>query len=163
MRRDLREFGYCLVEAALSPEQLRTIRTRVVEQAEGERLAEVAFWYSGGAGSGLTTHATQFIPSLVNKGEVFPKMLCHDPSAIQAGPVLEQLLAETVGDDWVNGSFLAIIAGKGGQPQSLHQDGAFHPGGWSAVGPDGEVVTEPPLGMNQVFVLDDISFENGGT
>ena len=38
------------------------------------------------------------------------------PESAQAGPVLEQLLAETVGDDWVNGSFLAIIAGKGGCP-----------------------------------------------
>ena len=36
------EFGYCLVEDALSQEQLHTMRTRVLEQAEGERLAGIA-------------------------------------------------------------------------------------------------------------------------
>ena len=36
------EFGYCLVENALSQEPLHTMRTRVLEQAEGERLAGIA-------------------------------------------------------------------------------------------------------------------------
>ena len=85
MRKDFKAFGYCMVQDAFSPEQLKEVRTRVVEQAEGERMAGVAFWYSGGAGSGHTTHATQFVPTLVNKGEVFAKIICHEPEAIQGG------------------------------------------------------------------------------
>ena len=123
MRDDLRDFGYTLVQDALSAEQLAAVRTRLVDQAAGERAAGVAFWYSGGAGSGMTTHATQFVPTLVNKGEVFSKLLCHDPEAVQAGPLVEQLLSETVGPGWCVSSCLAIIAGKGGHPQSMHQDG----------------------------------------
>ena len=121
MRKDFKAFGYCMVQDAFSPEQLKEVRTRVVEQAEGERMAGVAFWYSGGAGSGHTTHATQFVPTLVNKGEVFAKIICHEPEAIQGGPVIEQILSETVGPGWCVTSFLSIIAGKGGHPQNLHQ------------------------------------------
>ena len=37
MRHDFKEYGYCLVQAAFSPEQLAVVRERVVEQAAGER------------------------------------------------------------------------------------------------------------------------------
>ena len=123
MRKDFKAFGYCMVQDAFNAEQLKEVRTRVVEQAEGERMAGVAFWYSGGAGSGHTTHATQFVPTLVNKGDVFAKIICHEPEAIQGGPVIEQILSETVGPGWCVTSFLSIIAGKGGHPQNLHQVG----------------------------------------
>ena len=75
---------------------------------------------------------------------------CGAQEAIQAGPLIEQLLAETVGPDWVVSSFLSIIAGKGGHPQTLHQDG-------------GVMMTETPLLVNQMFMLDDVNHRNGGT
>ena len=35
-KRDLDQFGYCLLESALSPEAATALRTRLVEQAEAE-------------------------------------------------------------------------------------------------------------------------------
>lgn len=85
----------------------------------------------------------------MNKGKVFGKIICHDPEALQGEPLIEQLLAETVGPDWVVTSFLSIIAGRGGHPQTLHQDG-------------GVMMTETPLLVNQMFMLDDVNHLNGG-
>jgi hypothetical protein len=42
LRKDLVKWGYCLVAEALSPSQLEAVRTRIYEQADGERLAGVA-------------------------------------------------------------------------------------------------------------------------
>jgi ectoine hydroxylase-related dioxygenase (phytanoyl-CoA dioxygenase family) len=139
-----------LIEEAFSKEQLSTIRTRVVEQAAGERLAGVGFHYAGGAGTGKTTHATQFVTSLANKGDCFRGFMEHDPAVVQAGPLIEQLLNETVGPDFIITSFISIIASRGGHPQSLHQD-------------SGELQTEAPLLCNHLVFLDDVNYFNGGT
>jgi len=37
LRRDFREWGYCLIEDATSPEQTRVLHERVAEQAAAER------------------------------------------------------------------------------------------------------------------------------
>ena len=150
LRNDFREFGYCLIEEAFSKEQLNTIRTRVVEQAAGERLAGVGFHYAGGAGTGKTTHATQFVTSLANKGACFRGFMEHDPAVVQAGPLIEQMLNETVGPDFIITSFISIIASQGGHPQSLHQD-------------SGALQTETPLLCNHLVFLDDVDYFNGGT
>ena len=150
LRNDFREFGYCLIEEAFSKEQLSTIRARVVEQAAGERLAGVGFHYAGGAGTGKTTHATQFVTSLANKGACFRGFMEHDPAVVQAGPLIEQILNETVGPDFIITSFISIIASQGGHPQSLHQD-------------SGALQTEAPLLCNHLVFLDDVNYFNGGT
>jgi len=151
LRNDFREFGYCLIEEALSKEQLSTIRTRVVEQAAGERLAGVGFHYAGGAGTGKTTQATQFIPCLVNKGDCFQGFMEHNPEVVQSGPLIEQLLNETVGSDFIITSFLSIIASQGGHPQSLHQDSSE------------QLQTGAPLLCNHLVFLDDVNYFNGST
>ncbi len=42
LRADILQWGYGLVEDALSQEQVARVRDRVLEQAEGERLAGIA-------------------------------------------------------------------------------------------------------------------------
>ena len=150
LRNDFREFGYCLVEDALSQEQLHTMRTRVVEQAEGERLAGIAHFLNASRDQVWDKDITQFVDCLVNKGDCFRGFIEHDPEFIQAGPLIEQLLHETVGEDFIIHSCLCIIARKGGRPQSLHQDNRFK-------------LNEAPLLTNHLLFLEDVGYLNGST
>ena len=150
LRNDFREFGYCLVEDALSQEQLHTMRTRVVEQAEGERLAGIAHFLNASRDQVWDKDITQFVDCLVNKGDCFRGFIEHDPEFIQAGPLIEQLVHETVGEDFIIHSCLCIIARKGGRPQSLHQDKGFK-------------LNEAPLLTTHLLYLEDVSYLNGST
>ena len=40
MRRDFKQWGFCLIEDAMSYEQCRAFRERVLDQGEGEKLAK---------------------------------------------------------------------------------------------------------------------------
>ena len=84
----------------------------------------------------------------------FAQCFCHDPKGVQAGPLIEQLVMETIGEGFIGSSFLGIVAYKNNQPQGLHQDqGVLHCGG----------VQEAPWSINTMYTLDDFSAENGGT
>jgi hypothetical protein len=144
MRHDLREWGYCLIEEGLSDAQCERLRTRLLEQAEGERLAGIEQQSPYG----------QYVYSLINKGECFAKCIEQDPEAVQAGPVIEQLMAETLGDGWICHAFLAHGADPGRWPQGLHIDqGALLP--W--------ITKEAPVLVNTMFILEDVNEVNGGT
>jgi hypothetical protein len=114
LRKDMKEWGYCIIHEALSAEQLARMQKRTADQAEGERLAGVADWTAGG---------NQQIHSILNKDpdSQFAQCMCHDPRGCQAGPLIEQLINETIGDGFIGSSFLGIIAHKHGMPQGLHQ------------------------------------------
>jgi hypothetical protein len=97
MRGDLRRWGYCLVAHALSVQQLSAMRCRLVEQAAAERQAGIGLWLNASArGSN-----TQFVTTLLNKGRVFEGALEFDPACVQAAPLLEQLLTEALGGDFL--------------------------------------------------------------
>ena len=86
MRRDLREWGYCLIEEGLSDTQHQRLKIRLLEQAEGERLAGIEQQSPYG----------QYVYSLINKGECFAGCIEQDPGAVQCGPVIEQIMDETL-------------------------------------------------------------------
>lgn len=153
LREDLKKWGYCLVEDGLSPAQLELHRTRVMEQADGERLAGVACYNGSPIPPGANVPNTQLVHCLVNKGPLFPKILEFDPEACQAGPLIEQLITETIGSDFLCSSFIAIIAGKNNLPQNMHQDQACQP----------HQSLDGPLSCNTMWLLDDFRKENGGT
>ena len=153
LRRDLEEYGYCLVSEALSAAQLATLRERVYEQAAGERAAGVATWMGTPPVPGETVTRTQFVPSLFNKGEQLCQCVAYDPAGVQGGPVIEQLISEAVGADFIIDSFNGIIANKHGLPQGLHMDQGAVP----------FMTAEAPLMCNQLYIMDDMSAENGGT
>ena len=144
MRGDFRRWGYCLVEDGLSPAQCTAFRERLYAQAEGERRA----------GVDMPTPSGQYVNSLVNKGECFARCIEQDPDAVQAGPVIEQLMDETLGKGWICHSFLANGADPGGYPQGLHIDQApllpFLP-------------RQAPALVNTMYIPQDVSEENGGT
>jgi ectoine hydroxylase-related dioxygenase (phytanoyl-CoA dioxygenase family) len=112
LRSDLVEWGYCIVEDAIAPDQVEAIRTRVLEQAEGERRARIA----------QKTPSGQNINCCVNKGRCFEGLIEHDPSVVQAGPLIEQLMTEALGPGWICTSLIAAMSLEGGVPQALHQD-----------------------------------------
>ena len=112
LRRDISQWGYCLIKDAMSPAQCERFRSRLMDQAAGERLAGIA----------QPTPSGQYVNTLINKGAVFAACIEQSPDAVQGGPVIEQLLDETLGKGWICHSFLANGADPGGYPQGMHID-----------------------------------------
>ncbi|AMK19577.1 MULTISPECIES: phytanoyl-CoA dioxygenase family protein [Sphingobium] len=141
-REDLKKFGYCLIKDVLSPDQLATVRQRLVDQAAAEEEAGVA-WWEGKAG-----HArgpTQRVWNLANKGQPFLDMLKL--------PIVDYFMRPALGDYYTVSNYLSVIAGPGNEPQQLHYD---QTGVQPAVG-------QFPVGMNILWFLDDVTEANGGT
>ncbi|MGB8862428.1 MAG: phytanoyl-CoA dioxygenase family protein [Ilumatobacteraceae bacterium] len=144
LRRDLYEWGFCLIEDGLSNEQCSRLRSRVADQAAAERALGIAYM----------VESQQHVWSLVNKGADFIGLLEHDPAAVQAGPMIERLLDETLGPGWNHFSLLANISYPGCHPQPMHQDQT-----WVA-----PIHTfDAPILVNTMYVLQDVDEHNGGT
>ena len=144
MRKDIKEWGFCLIEEAMSKEQCARFLDRLLEQAEGERLASVD----------QPTPSGQYINTLINKGEVFAQCIEQNPEAVQAGPVIEQIMDETLGKGWICHSFLSNGSDPGGYPQGLHIDqGPLLP--W--------VTEEAPALFNTMYIPQDVNEKNGST
>ena len=144
LRRDFYDWGYCLIEEALSVAQNDRIYRRVREQAQAERDMKIAY----------LSQSQQNLWSLVNKGDVFVKCMSHDTRVIQAGLLIEHLLDEMLGSGWQHLSYLANISFPGCYPQGMHQDQGL-------VG--SYIFLEAPVLVNTVYVLQDVDEINGGT
>ena len=141
LRRDFVKWGYCKIEDALSADQVATIRDRVLEQSEGERLAGIA----------QKTPSGQNINCCVNKGRCFELLIEQHPTAVQGGPLIEQLVTEALGQGWICTSLIASISIKGGVPQALHQD-------------QGNALdSRSPMTINILTAISDVDETNGGT
>ena len=66
---DFPQWGYCLIEDALSTEQCQAFLARLLEQAEGERQAGIDQQIPTG----------QYINTLINKGPMFAGCIEQDP------------------------------------------------------------------------------------
>ena len=143
-RRDLRKYGFCLIEDAMGEYQRSHMRHRLERQAEAERECGLA---------DMTPHF-HIMWTLVNKGDCFAKCIEFDPEWVQAGPMIEQLNTELLGPGNYAYSFASNIARPGSYPQTLHQDsGAIHP------------IQTPhaPVLVNTVYIMQDMNEVNGGT
>ena len=144
IREDFLEWGFTLIEDAMSEEQTNRFLKRLLEQAEGEKLAKVE----------NITPSGQYVNTLINKGKVFAMCIEQNPEAVQAGPLIEQLLNESLGKGWICHSFLANGSDPGGYPQGLHMDqGPLSP--W--------ITKEAPALVNTMYIPQDVNEENGGT
>jgi ectoine hydroxylase-related dioxygenase (phytanoyl-CoA dioxygenase family) len=149
-KADLDEFGYCLVEGALAPEQVAALRARVREQADLE-VADRTCWLDTGG-------ANQRVFHLLNKGQVFVDLVQHPLAMELMGHLLctpaqkVRLGREELGNEFLLSSVIANIAGPGGYRQELHSDQLFIPEPWtfSQVG-------------NIMWMLDDFTEEIGAT
>ena len=137
-RAELDAQGYCIVPGVLSPAEVAALKSRLVEQAEGERARGVAF-HDGGA-----SRPNQRMWMLLNKGRVFRDLMLH--------PIVEALMGHLLGADFLVSSFTANIAHPGGEPMVLHTDQGYV-GFW----------TPRPVVANIAWMLDDFTDENGGT
>jgi ectoine hydroxylase-related dioxygenase (phytanoyl-CoA dioxygenase family) len=141
LRRDMLKWGFCKVEDALSVEQVEVIRQRVLDQAEGERLAGIS----------QKTPSGQNINCCVNKGLCFEQFIEQHPSAVQGGALVEQLITEALGADWICTSLIGAISLKGGVPQALHQDQS------------NALDARSPMSVNILTPVTDVDEVSGGT
>ena len=144
IRKDFKKWGYALIEDGMSKDQCKLFIQRLLEQAEGEKLA----------GVNSITPSGQYVHTLINKGEMFRGCIEQDPSHVQAGVLIENFLNETLGKGWICHSFLANGAEKGYYPQVLHLD-------QSPLSP--WVTEEAPALVNTLYIPQDVNEVNGGT
>jgi len=141
LRHDMLTWGYCKVADAMSPDQVQTMLRRVLDQAEGERLAGIA----------QKTPSGQNVNGCINKGACFAGMIEQHPDVMQGGALVEQLCKEAMGDGFICTSLIASMSLQGGVPQALHQD-------------QGNALdSRHPMSVNILTPLTDIDATNGGT
>ena len=144
LRKDIHQWGYCLIKDALSDRQNQVIYRRVVAQAQAEREMGIAYM----------SKAQQNLWSLVNKGAVFLRCMTHDTEVLQAGLLIEKILDEMLGIGWHHLSYLANISFPGCHPQGMHQDQGLA-GSYKFL--------QAPILVNTVYILQDVNEVNGGT
>ena len=144
IRKDFKKWGYALIEDGMSKDQCHLFIERLLEQAQGEKLA----------GVNSITPSGQYVHTLINKGEMFRGCIEQNPSHVQAGVLIENFLNETLGTGWICHSFLANGAEKGYYPQVLHLD-------QSPLSP--WITEEAPALVNTLYIPQDVNEENGGT
>jgi ectoine hydroxylase-related dioxygenase (phytanoyl-CoA dioxygenase family) len=137
-RGELDDQGYCIIPNVLSRPEIAALKSRLTEQAEGERARGVAFHDGGPA------RPNQRVWMLMNKGRVFRDLMLH--------PIVEALMGHLLGPDFLVSSFTANIAQPGGEPMVLHTDQGYV-GFW----------TPRPVVANIAWMLDDFTEANGGT
>ena len=141
LRHYMLTWGYCKVADAMSQAQVRTMLQRVLDQAEGERMAGIA----------QKTPSGQNVNGCINKGACFAGMIEQHPDVMQGGPLVEQLCKEAMGDGFICTSLIASMSLHGGVPQALHQD-------------QGNALdSRHPMSVNILTPLTDIDETNGGT
>ena len=115
LEADFVRWGYCLVEDAMSPEQVQRQIERLVQQAEAERQLDAAMMTSAGG-------KAQLVNNLVLKGAVFRDAVEFKESAAQRGPLVDRLLAKIMGEGFGLGCAHGSIVHQGGGLQELHID-----------------------------------------
>ena len=185
---DLAQHGYCLLQDALTDDQLNRLRKRLTDQALAEKQKGFAF-QDGGPSQNWGdfrdrtgklrpqefTEAqggrNQRVWMLVNKGTPFLDLLSHATT--------RELVTGLLGDHYLLSSHTANIANPGGVAMRLHTDQWWMPPP-TRIGraglPVGSMSRElfdqdaestgaisPPVALNILWMLDDFTESNGGT
>ncbi|KAL1868905.1 hypothetical protein Daus18300_005741 [Diaporthe australafricana] len=142
IKRDIRKWGYALVPNALSPDQVRILRTAVEQQAAGEQAAGVAhmdgmFMKNGG-------QPNQRVWNLPGKGDEFLDLLNH--------PLIDSVVPWFLGSAFTLYSMTANIARPTRSGIYMHID-------QMGLGP----AIDHPLLMNAVWYLMDTTEKSGAT
>lgn len=135
MDRYLRQFaeqGFAVVPAVFSSTEIENMRAAIEE----------VFAHEKGALAGHGAHV-RFSVNLTNKHAVFRETVQH--------PVLLELMADLLGDDFILGSLHTRSTYPGAPEQALHRD-------WML---DRRIPF--PTHVNSMWMLDDFTEENGAT
>ena len=188
LQSDIDSFGYCLVKDAIPATQLAAARQRLLEQAEAELQAGVAFEDGGAkqqwgaftdeqgnirrdAFSAKAGGVNQRVWTLVNKGAVWLDLLKQ--------PTVRAVVGHVLGDDYLLSSYGANIAKPGGIAMDLHTDQWWMPEPIHRRPnplPAGSLTRErsnrvddcpamiaPPVVVNVMWMLNDFTEANGAT
>ncbi len=188
LKSNIDEFGYCLVQEAISPAQLAVAKQRLLEQAQAELQAGTAFEDGGAkqqwgaftdeagrirreAFSAKAGGVNQRVWMLINKGAVFRDLL--------AQPVVRAVAGHVLGQDYLLSSYGANIAKPGGIAMDLHTDQWWMPEPIHRRPnpvPAGSLTRElsnrvddypamiaPPVVVNVMWMLNDFTEANGAT
>ena len=146
LQADFVRWGYCLVEDAMSPQQVRAQVDRLVEQAAAE----------GRMDAGIMTSAkgrAQLVANLVLKGSVFRDAVEFKECAAQRGPLVDRLLAKVMGEGFGLGCAHGSIVHQHGGLQELHIDQGGMPMPYPPF----------PFGSLIIWCHTDFNLEAGGT
>jgi hypothetical protein len=154
LKRDLSEWGYCLLADAVSEDERQRLLDRLDEQAELEREQGVAFLGGGGRGGttwigypkpGRPIPAWQGIRTLPNKGREFIDLAMH--------PTLRALTTHAfAGAPHYLGGMNGLILRNGAIAQAIHVDQLVVP-----------FQTPVPVLNNVMVCLTDFTEANGAT
>ncbi len=137
----LEEYGYVVLEGALTPEQANELRDRSAELIAEERASGRA---EEGRGREIYLDGkSQRVWNLVNKGRIYEEMIQH--------PRVLELQEHLLGDNCILSSFTVNLIGPGSPAGRLHFDSPL---------PDNP---SAPFTANTIFVLDDFTSKNGAT
>lgn len=187
-KHDLDVHGFCMVDAALSPQEVEGARSRVIDQARAERESGVAF-RDGGFNQEVLNAQGQFLDAaafreneggvnqrlfmLVNKGKIFRDLVVH--------PLIDELVGHVLGDDFLLSTLSANIVRSGSVRMGLHTDQWWMPQPARAgsghrrasaitrhpapefVDPDPALGIAPPVTVTAVWLLTDFTRRNGAT
>lgn len=148
----LDEYGIAIHREVLSPEQVESLKARLIEQADLEREYDVALisnqsftgttWYGGADGK---TPAWQNVTLLVNKGRIFTDLILTNPLVHQ---YCQRAFA---GDPYQLSSMSGLIQRKGCEAMTIHADQQWVP------------VRDLPVFLNFFFCLSEFEEEMGAT
>ena len=119
LEADFVRWGYCLVEDAMSQEQVQAQVARLRSQADAERRL--------GVGIMSSKDRAQHVNNLVLKGSVFRDAVEFKESAAQRGPLVDRLLTKVMGEGFGLGCAHGSIVHTGGGLQELHIDQGVMP------------------------------------
>ena len=146
LEADFVRWGYCLVEDAMSPSQVRAQVERMTEQAAAERDLGVAIPTS-------RNDTAQLVNNLVLKGAVFRDAVEFKASAAQRGPLVDRLLTKIMGEGFGLGCAHGSIVHTGGGLQDLHVDQGGMPLPYPPF----------PFGSLVIWCYTEFNLANGGT
>jgi ectoine hydroxylase-related dioxygenase (phytanoyl-CoA dioxygenase family) len=135
--REVEANGVCVVPDFIPRALLEEIRSNVDRLNKVERESGDGFIESEGA--------NQRVFNLVNKGEVFERLVQHDG--------VMEVMGKLLGGDFILSGFSSNTTGPGGEEMVLHSDSGYVPP------PHPEYL----LSANAVWMIDDFTEENGGT
>ena len=182
-QKDLKKWGYCLLEDAIPPDLNKRAKERLKEQAKAEKNLNIA--YEDGSKTKKwgefnkkknDTGINQRVWMLPNKGKVFLQILENHNYV--------DCVKQVVGDEYLISSYGANIAKPGGIPMDLHTDQWWLPdpvNRYEEFLPPGsidrknfnlkinkdiinnsELISRPAV-TNVLIMLNGMSKENGGT
>ncbi len=108
LKADLERFGYCIVERALEADTLRAVQERIIEQASAEREMHNM------KNPANTDPVNQWVGMLLNKGDVFFKLIEHE--------IYCALVEHVIGPDYQISCVDAQIQHPGAGAMPLHTD-----------------------------------------